>query len=325
MKSNDDWDVGHLREHLQFAIQLEYWTVPYYMAAMYSIKDPTSDAYKLMQSVVYQEMLHIQLACNVANAFGAGIDLEQVFIAPAYVGTQVPHLQFTDGETGRDPVDPSQTYLPYSAEIGPLDEPRINAMCLIEYPEQDVDEPPKLNQDVTEYSSIGEFYRAVEFGATQNVAHLRPNRNQVDIFRNFYRDFPGQTVTAAGVPGLEQVLNLLHAITDQGEGVRRSVEIPPEFRNTADGFNNNVDHFEKFNLVKNLVVRPECYAAVADPPKGSEGRRAQKILLKNFERFRADMVALFNGRPPPEFGPNMAILGGNILHCWRSGAIPRFS
>lgn len=325
MKSNDTWDIGHLREHLQFAIQLEYWTVPYYMAAMYSIKDPTSDAYKLVQSVVYQEMLHIQLACNAANAFGAVVDLEHAFIVPKYVGTQVPHLQFTDGETGRDPVDPSQSYRPYSAEIGPLDEPRINAMCLIEYPEVDVDEPPQLNQDVTEYSSIGEFYRAVLFGATQNVAHLQANRNQVEIFRNFYRGFPSQTVTSVGVDGLEQVIDLLHAITDQGEGVRRSSEIPLRYRNTADGFNSSDDHFEKFNLIKNLQIRPACYSGVADPAPGSEGARAQAILLANFDRFRRDMVTLFNGGMPDQFGPNMAILGGNILNCWRSGAIPRFS
>lgn len=318
------WTLAHLREHLQFAIQLEYWTVPFYMSAMYSIKDPTSDVYKLVQSVVYQEMLHIQLACNAANAFGAEIDLEHAFIQPAYVGRTVPHLQFTAGEVGRDPLDPSMSFEPYSAEIGPLDEPRINAMCLIEYPEQDVDEPPELKQDISEYSTIGEFYRAVLFGATQHVEAIRPNHNQIDIFQNFYRGFPGQAVDSAGVDGLEQVILLIRAITDQGEGVRRSPIVPTEFRNTADGFNNSMDHFAKFELIKSLQRRPECYEGVATPRPGSDGAQAQAILARNFLQFRRNMVELFNGRPPADFGPNMARLGGNILNCWRHGAVPRF-
>lgn len=318
------WNIEHLRQHLQFAIQLEYWTIPYYMSAMYSIKDPTSNAYKLVNSVVNQEMLHLQLACNVANAFETEIDLEHAIITPVYEGQQVPHLMFTAGEVGRDPIDPGQSYAPYSAEIGPLDEARVNAMCLIEYPERDVDQPPPLKQDVTEYSTIGEFYRALLFGATQHVPDIRANRNQIELFGNYYRDFITQTVTSEGVAGLQQIVNLVHAITDQGEGVRRTETIPKRYRNTADAFNAEMDHFAKFNLIKNLTGLPECYDAVTDPPAGSPGAKAQQTLVANFNRFRGDLVALFNGREPDNFGPHMATLGGNILDCWRNGAVPRF-
>ena len=40
------------------------------IAAMYSIRDPASEAFQLIQSVVNQEMLHLQLVCNLCNAFG---------------------------------------------------------------------------------------------------------------------------------------------------------------------------------------------------------------------------------------------------------------
>ncbi len=319
------WNLKHLREHLQFAIQLEYWTIPFYMSAMYSIKDPTSNAYKLVQAVVNQEMLHVQLACNVANAFGADIDLDHAFIVPEYKGQDVPHLRFTGDEITHDPVYPRGNYEPYSAEIGPLDDLRINAMCLIEYPEADIDEPPQLNQRVSEYSSIGEFYRAVQFGATQHVEAIVPNRNQVELFRNYYRAFPNQSVTSAGVSGLQQVIDLIAMITDQGEGVRRSDRVPVPFQNTADGFNESMDHFARFNLIKDIRARAACYEGRPDPPPGSEGARAQEILVRNFNRFREDMVSLFNGDSPQNFGPNMVILGGNILDCWRHGATPRFS
>ena len=52
------WSPKQLEAHLQHAIDLELWTIPYYMSAMYSIKDPASEAYRLIQSVTRQEMLH---------------------------------------------------------------------------------------------------------------------------------------------------------------------------------------------------------------------------------------------------------------------------
>lgn len=323
--ANDDWDITHLHEHLQYAVQLEYWTIPYYMAAMYSIEDPTTEAYKLVQSVVYQEMLHVELAANVANAFGAPIDLEHVFISPPYTGETIPHLLFRQGQIGRDPEDPTQSYSPWSAEIGPLDETRINTMCLIEYPEFDVPDDLDLHQNVQNYQTIGEFYQALLIGAAQYVDMIQGDHDQVDIFGNFYKNLASSTVTEAGAAGLAQVTTLIHVITDQGEGVRRSPEVPIEFRNTADGFNNSDDHFTKFNVIKDLQDRPATYDAVAVPPAGSEGAAAQAILLENFNRFRNDMVTLFTGGAPENFGPNMAVLGGNILNCWRHGALPNFT
>jgi rubrerythrin len=66
----DKWAPAHLKDHLQFAIDLEFWTIPFYMSALYSIVDRTSDAFRFVQSVMNQEMLHVQLAANVANAYG---------------------------------------------------------------------------------------------------------------------------------------------------------------------------------------------------------------------------------------------------------------
>ena len=72
------WTLENLRAHLQDALDLELWTIPYYMSAMYSIRDPASDAYQLLQSVIHQEMLHAQLVCNLLNAFGG----QPAFSAP---------------------------------------------------------------------------------------------------------------------------------------------------------------------------------------------------------------------------------------------------
>jgi hypothetical protein len=40
LPSDDSFDA-----HLQAAVDLELWTIPFYMAAMYSIQDPATDAF----------------------------------------------------------------------------------------------------------------------------------------------------------------------------------------------------------------------------------------------------------------------------------------
>ena len=64
---HEGWTPKNLKAHIQYAVDLEFWTIPFYMSAMYSIKDRTSDAFQLIQSVVNQEMLHLQSASNIAN------------------------------------------------------------------------------------------------------------------------------------------------------------------------------------------------------------------------------------------------------------------
>jgi hypothetical protein len=50
------WDLPHLSSHLRGVVDLELWTVPFYMAAMYSIQDPACEAYQLIQASVHEEM-----------------------------------------------------------------------------------------------------------------------------------------------------------------------------------------------------------------------------------------------------------------------------
>jgi hypothetical protein len=110
--AKDSWTLTHLRQHIQFAVDLELWTIPFYMSAMYSIRDRTSPAFQLIQTVVNQEMLHLQSAANIANAYGMSPEIR----APQYRGKAIPHLEFQ-----LDKPDPRPQYEPYSAEIGPLD------------------------------------------------------------------------------------------------------------------------------------------------------------------------------------------------------------
>src|SRR3954470_8033680 len=42
------WTLEQLHEHLQAAVDLEFWTIPFYMAAAYSIKDQGETAFQLI-------------------------------------------------------------------------------------------------------------------------------------------------------------------------------------------------------------------------------------------------------------------------------------
>lgn len=311
------WDISHLQQHLQSAIDLEFWTVPFYLSVMYSIKDPSHWVYRLIQSVVYQEMLHVELACNVANAYG----VSPTFNAPVYQGTTIPHLNFS-----LDPSNPIQNYSPYTAEIGPLDLEHINAMCLIEYPEWLTDKTPNIQEDVTDYGSIGEFYDAVEVGACELVYNLKGNQNQINKFQNFYNKFKYPTITSDGGQGLSQALNLIKAITDQGEGkTEGDISIPQQYQNTADGFEESWSHFTKFAAIKNSQDWPEVYSLKSQADE--QGSKLQQILINNFTEFRSVLEQLFSNKleDPSKFSTVMATLGGNILNCWRNGVVPKFS
>jgi len=312
-----EWTMDALWAHLQGVVDLEFWTVPFYLTAMYSIKDPSTDAYQLLQSIVYQEMLHTQLACNLANAFG----YSPRFMAPVYVGHHVPHLRFN-----LDKPNPTQIFHPYSAELGPLDVQRLNTMCLIEYPEWSTDRTPDVRPNHEDYGSIGEFYAAVRAGVAALRGNIRGHTRQVDQFRFFYEGFAQPTITRDGLEGYLQAVTLIDLITAQGEGqTQGDADVPPAFRNTADGFHNHWPHYRKFTTIRSAGALPETWSGHAAPSEGSPGHRAQQRLIRDFAEFLRVLDALFSGQSEGNFGPLMARLGGDILTCWQNNTIPRFS
>src|SRR3954467_5497791 len=63
--------LDSLREHLQWAIELEHATLPPYLCALYSLdRDRNPDAAEVVGSVLIEEMLHLTLAANILNAVG---------------------------------------------------------------------------------------------------------------------------------------------------------------------------------------------------------------------------------------------------------------
>ncbi|AMO55026.1 hypothetical protein GZ77_00260 [Endozoicomonas montiporae] len=315
--SHDQWAINHLHEHLQEAVNLELWTIPFYMSAMYSIKDKSSPVYQLIRTVLNQEMLHLQSAANIANAYG----LSPSFSPPVYKGKTIPYLDFS-----QDPPETIKPYCPYTAEIGGLDEQHINAMCLIEIPDYET-EPTSLQFCVNaqEYGSIGAFYEALRIGLEHLKDHIRGGVRQVDFFSAFYRNTPDMKITNSGSDGMNQVNMLINLITNQGEGVSKTYEkIPPAFQNTADDTAPEEDHFAKFNEIKNSTL-PVTFKAKPISKYTKEDKELEAILVRQFSHLMTALEGLFKGDNPENFFPVMASVGGAIRNCWEHGVTPKFS
>ncbi len=312
-----EWNLGYLQDHLQAAAELEAWTIPYYLSAMFSVVDRSTESYQLVQSVVNQEMLHLQLVGNIANAYGYS-----PVITPAafpYQGTTIPHLDFT-----LDHDNPTAKFSPYSAEIGPLDQLRINGMCLIEYPEWDTGTHPAYRSSVDEYGSIGAFYDALERGAHQLAAHIRGGVNQVDLFSAFYRDLPSMTIQGSGAGAFAEVSLLIDVIRDQGEAAKAADSIAAPNRNTADDSEPGASHYQKFTAIR-AAGTPPTYPVKDPSTYDAQDLKRRSILIDNFARYTAAITELMAGRQPPEFAALMVTIGSNILTCWKSGVTPQFT
>ncbi|WP_299410624.1 ferritin-like domain-containing protein [Acaryochloris sp. IP29b_bin.148] len=315
-----DWTIKHLKDHLQAAVDLEFWTIPFYMSAMYSVKDRSSQAYQMLRTVVNQEMLHLQCAANIANAYG----LSPTMKAPVYQGTTIPHLDFS-----LDNPKAIAPYKPYTAEIGALDLKHINAMCLIEIPEYlDGEKNIQLQSKIEEYGSIGAFYQALRFGAYLLRDSIQGGVRQVDYFSAFYRNMPNMTITESGENGFDQIGLLIDLITDQGEGqTKKDPTIPSAFQNTADDTEPHDDHFAKFNQIKNNMGHqlPDVYIGKAHGDYTDTDKQLEVILIQQFSELRNLLEQLFKGDNPEKFFSIMASVGGAISNCWHHGVTPRYS
>lgn len=321
----DQWSLKDVHAHLEYAVNLEMWTIPYYLTAMYSIQDRSDSAFRLVQSVVRQEMLHAELAANAYNSFRPARDVR---IGPFHYTKEggVPHLNFASD------LEAVHKYGEPNACLGGLDLPRIGTMCLIELPESHPPDPDPARQ---EYATIGDFYTALRSGMWQHVDEVRGNRRQLDYFGNFYRNLSDTTVTEDGQEGLNQALQLIDVITEQGEGSTNTDEhIPPAFQNTADGYDASSSHFLKFNTVRDDLLNGRPVGIYpADPDK--EGTEPQRVLVENFAQLTSSIQGLFNGSQQHRasepglngrsFGALMSTVGANVLTCWRQGVVPRFS
>jgi uncharacterized membrane protein YgcG len=273
-------DLGALQAIAQAAVEVELFTIPLYMTSLYSIEGmhpitgrnsnlylgrlwpgakssacpsgPNEEAFNIVFSVFIQEMLHLQMAANMATVVG---------IAPDFTSLQDQHYGWTcygpDLHIIPHIIDlrDTKSNADLTVNVGPLDEPRIRLFLAIEQPEEQAKadiQPDKekdyfpaapfadwtRGQPLPLFGTIGWMYQCyydylnLEYSDGSslwemiwgNIQSRPPVQN--DIFNAVssghpMREFLGfNTQIATTYPdiALEQMASMMDAITDQGEG-----------------------------------------------------------------------------------------------------------
>lgn len=190
--------VESLREHLQWAIELEHTTIPPYLCALYSIEAGKNlEAVEVISSVVVEEMLHLTLAANLLNAVGGRPRLAipkmmQGFPRP------LPH--------GDRSFEISLLRFGFEA---------IETFLKIEQPSSTGSAPEGEN-----YETIGQFYDAIrrglrELSATLGEANVFSGDPARQITDEHIYSGSGRIIA---VNNLASALVAVEEIVEQGEG-----------------------------------------------------------------------------------------------------------
>jgi len=330
MKHPSTWTKSDLHHHLQHALDLELWTIPLYLTALYSIKDLTKlkhseypEAAKLIFSVVIQEMLHIELVCNVSNALG----FPPKFSSPKY-----------DEHKGIPFIHPAKEILPpalhgYHIKPQALNENCLRLFCAIELPHHKSEKPWENGKS---YNCISDLYEALKLGITtlwsQCYVGDEHNTKQKNSFKEYHNTHGKHHGFSERVNSPESALKAIDAIVEQGEGAD-SKKVPADFRPPHPKEGNEYDvswhkghlsHYQKFRI---LLHSHHKLPATYETTGNDKSAIAQQQLKKIFLDFLSEMQTSFStsGEDMPDtFWNKMFALGHSLAAVWEEGFCPDF-
>ena len=133
--------IDSLHEHIRIAMQIEHYTIPPYLCALYSIKDGTNrEARDVIQTVVMEEMLHMVLVANLLIAVDGQSKVNCPEFVPRYP-SPLPHFAH-----------------PFPINLRKFSRPAMDTFIDIEKPEPEHAQQPEDDS----FGSIGQFYDEVE-------------------------------------------------------------------------------------------------------------------------------------------------------------------
>ena len=293
--------IEALREHLQWAVELEHATLPPYLCALYSLEPGTNDdARAVISGVFVEEMLHLALAANVLNAVGGRPVLDSPRLLPPHP-RRLPH------------GDPS-----LAVSLAPFGREALEAFLRIERPA-----PPQGRPEADGYETTGQFYAAIEQGLKdlcnrlgESVVFSGDRSRQVRD--THFRHSSGRMIA---VEDLESALAALAEIVDEGEGAGRG-EVWDGDADVLHPGQSEVAHYFRFDelrrgrryvpgdtaitgptgdpvTVEYSAVRPmRPNARMTDYPEGSPIRVAQEAFNRTYCDLLRELEAALDGNPP---------------------------
>lgn len=194
--------LDSLREHLQYAIELEHSTIPPYLCALYSIEPGRNlEAVEVITSVVVEEMLHLVLAANLLNALGGRPRLDIPEMLPGYP-RPLPHSD--------------RSFEISLLRFGP---DAIETFLKIEQPSP-TSGPPESDS----YETIGQFYESIKQGVRNLSGSLGEDRvfcgdPARQVTDEHIYDGGGRIIA---VNRLDSALAALEEVVEQGEGANHA-------------------------------------------------------------------------------------------------------
>lgn len=181
-----------LEHALQTAVSVEFSTIPPYLSALWSIKDPLHPVAASIRNVVQEEMLHMALACNMLTGLGRVPRINDPSMVPAYPG----------------PI-PGGVHSELTVSLAGLSDDSLDTFIEIE-------SPPGghgLGKAEAGHKTIGAFYEAIR----QEFRTLQPKLSTERQVSG-----PLAYIVMADLDAVETAINL---IVNQGEGSEASPEV----------------------------------------------------------------------------------------------------
>lgn len=301
--------ISEIQEMLAAAYTLELATLPTYLTGVFSIKPGyNQEALALVQSVAYEEMLHMTLACNLLIAIGGTPEILKTGLS----------LQFPTPL----PMNVDEGLI---VELRPLGKPQLYEVYMgIERPDTTAILPGEtvlhpLAQSKAEqgYASIGDFYDAILDKLKElpgAYAQPRPER-QVDVSKWF----PPTPCGTGIITDYASADAAVQTILAQGEGAR----IGHDPIDPRGGFEDSFAHFFKFGeIFYGKRLQPDCCApsgwsysgapvpldmqgiypllanaAVSDYVPGSAAHTTGLAFYGSYKRLLTALDQVFNGNP----------------------------
>ncbi|MBT2505665.1 ferritin-like protein [Streptomyces sp. ISL-98] len=184
-----------IHESLQTAVTLELSTLPPYLCAWWSVKDPNEEAAQIIRSIVFDEMFHMGLACNMLASIGG---IPQIL-------TAAKSLKYPGELPGR--VRPGlEVYL------SRLNQDSAKMFMAIEKPEH-----PLAEFDSA--PTIGKFYDGI-----RDAFMSLPSEPQIDTRRQMKGNVGDNKLTI--LKNREDIVRAINVIKEQGEGTDKMPNDP---------------------------------------------------------------------------------------------------
>lgn len=318
------WTKELVQQHAQAAVAVEFYTLPFYITAICSIKEEYCEAVEIIHSVIIEEMLHLQLTANLCLA----LDTAPNFKPPQY-GSSIPYLCPYNPETGECGF--------LNATLGPLDSNTLNTMLDIETPEQS-----QLRHTLDHtfpkypYHSIGEMYDALILGINQVGTH------QFNWNTEYQQSYWEKQNFCQIIDSYAAAQDAVQAIVNQGEGhifndnlapppwTEKDFPVPAYYRFTpaTESLHNGYSHFGRFIKIKNKSL-PDIYTG-KDQPDHPVNKPLQQnffLLLLMLETLWRDGGANIGGTDVLQtvIAGVMQEIFTNTRNCWKAGIIPHWS